>query len=768
MKKVLKALLIIILLIVILLFTIPMLFKGQLLTLVQNEINENVNANLEFADFNVSLIRNFPSLTISLQELKVNGIGKFEGNTLIAFNSFDITVDLGSVLKKDIKVTRIILDHPVINGIVLEDGSANWNIARAYDSVEKTAEEVADTTDFSEMDYKIALKKFEIIDARISYNDKKAGINADIGSLNYSLSGNLALDFTNILTELDIKDIDVTMGGINYMKKAHFHFLADVDADLKNQIFTLKNNELTLNDLTLILKGKAIMMGKNIDLDISFETNKADLKGLLSMIPSIYMKDFEEIQTDGKIQLNGTVKGLLANKQIPEATLNLNIENGMFKYPDLPKAIDNLNVGINVNYNGVDNDKTTIDVNKFHFEFGENHFDLGLNLKTPVSDPQIEALLKGTIDLASLADVIPMEETSLSGILTINLEAMGKMSTIEQEKYEEFNALGNVQLAGFEFNSPSVQKPVSIENMELVFSPKFVNLSSFDAKIGESDLHLNGNLENFIPYALSDGILKGELNFSSNYINVNELIPEPTTEKAPATEQKVASADTITSTDGIEIPGNIDFTLITSIDKVLYDKMDITNIQGNIAIKNKKAMLENLSMNTLDGDMIMSGEFNTQDKMTPKVTFMLDVNNVDIQKAPNSLSIIDSLVPTAKDYYGKVSLELQFKSILDDQMSPVLSSINGAGKIQTKEIRIGDKTFNKIADTFKNDKLRTVGISDIDAEFSIVDGKVKLHPFGKKFNNLKTDERGSLRPGRALNYKINKESPEKRPENEVD
>jgi uncharacterized protein involved in outer membrane biogenesis len=144
MKKtagiILKVLLGLILLILILLFTVPVIFKDKIRTKVEQVINESVNAQVKFVDYKLGFFKNFPNLAFSLKGLSVVGIDKFEGDTLAGFKSFDLVFNLSSLLKKTgYEVKSIILDHAVINGIVLKDGSANWDIMK--DTTETVTEE---------------------------------------------------------------------------------------------------------------------------------------------------------------------------------------------------------------------------------------------------------------------------------------------------------------------------------------------------------------------------------------------------------------------------------------------------------------------------------------------------------------------------------------------------------------------------------------------------------------------------------------------------
>ena len=99
MKKFLKIFGLIILVLLIILIAAPFLFKGKIIGIVNEQLEKNINAKASVSDVNISLIRNFPNLSVRLKNLTVIGIDEFDEDTLLAINSFDLAVDVISVIK---------------------------------------------------------------------------------------------------------------------------------------------------------------------------------------------------------------------------------------------------------------------------------------------------------------------------------------------------------------------------------------------------------------------------------------------------------------------------------------------------------------------------------------------------------------------------------------------------------------------------------------------------------------------------------------------
>lgn len=717
--------------------------------IVKEQINDNVNAEVKFADFNLSIFKSFPSLTVTLDDLSVVGVDKFEGDTLAALNQLYADLDIMSVISGDeIQVKSVVIDRPIINGKVLADSSANWDIAKPSDE-EETEEE---TSEESSGEFKLGLELFEIKNAYISYHDVPMNVYADIDNLNYTLEGDMTADFSSLAMKLNIDSITTIFENVTYLKKATVAFDAGIDADLKNMKYTFTENTFALNKLNFGFDGWVHMKeNDDIDLDMKFNAKEANFKDVLSLIPAIFMEGYEGLQTKGNFVFATEAKGTFnaETEQYPAFDFTMNVKDAMFKYPDLPGKADAIAIDLKVNKPDGDLDLMVVDLSKFHIEFENNPFDMSLLLKKPMSDPDIKAAFKGMIDLDKMKNIIPLEDTKLTGKITSDLEFEGLLSMIEEERYEEFKALGNLGIENMLYEAEDMPS-VIIEKTEMAFSPQFVELSAFDTKVGKSDFHLTGRMENFIPYALSDGILKGEFTYSSDLIDSNEFLEEE--------EEEVAEAET-TAEDSVyevaEIPKNIDFVLNTTIGKIIYDKMEIDNTVGSIVVRGGKADLSGLEMDLLGGHMKMDGFYSTINPSEPKVDLSMDIQNFSIQETYTSLSTVKEMAPFLENCYGNFDLTFAYQSLIDNEYSPVLNTVNGGGVAVSNEIEVkGSKLQNFLVEELKQSDYETISAKDQTIRFEIENGEVKLDTMYSQFSGNTAETYGITNLDQNIDYTI--------------
>jgi vacuolar-type H+-ATPase subunit H len=751
MKLTLKIFGILIIIIIALMVIIPYFFRDQIAQAVKDEVNKNLNARLEFADFSLSLFKSFPDFNFELEGLLITNNAPFDGDTLIYAPAFNLTLDLMSVIKGDAyEVKKIHFQQPGINALVKEDGSANWDITLPSEGGDVA--EVGSSSPFL-----VKLRKVTISDARIVYNDESLVTFVLLEGVDHSLSGDFTMDFTSLKTKTYAREATVIYDGIKYFNKVDVELNADVDADLVNSIYTLKDNEMRINQLYLGFDGSvALLENDDISMMLTYNAEKSDFKNFLSLVPAIYARDFENIQTSGSLALNGNVKGIYNETTYPAFALNLNVDDGKFQYPDLPKSVDNINIDTKIIYPGGDFDNMTIDVSDFSFKLAGNPFGFSLLVKTPMSDPQLKGKVDGEINLSQIREVYPLEEgDELQGELISRVSFEGKMSALENEKYDEFQFLGSLLMEGVTYKTEAIAKPVHIEKAQLNFSPAYLDLVNFKMNIGSSDLSAKGKIENFMPYILSDGTLVGKLETGSQYFNLSELMPEsdgPPEDTATAELPVEEPVDTV-AVAAIEIPGNINFSLNSNFKQMIYDNIEMNNVVGVIFISDKAVTLNKLKMDILNGTANLSGKFDAKNPEEPTADFDFNIANIDIQKAYSTFGILEKLVPLAEKTRGNFSTTLTLSTLLDKELMPIYNSMNGEGKLNTSSIIIENvNTLVKLADVLKMPDLKRISSDPINLTYEITDGRLIVNPFDLKYKDISANLGGSTGFDETIDY----------------
>lgn len=743
MKKALKISLIVLLILIITAVALPFVFKSKIISLITNEANKNINAKVKFSDdIGFSILKSFPDFTLTMNKIEVVGINEFEFDTLLALNKLEVSLDFMSVINGgQIKIRKVYLNEPRIHAIVLSNGKANWDIAKPTADT-ATIEPTAEPANFD-----VLLKELKIDNGYISYSDNVGNMSSEIDGMNYVLNGDFNQDIFSMKHDLDIAKLTYAMANINYLSKVHTTFKAEIEANQKESKYTFKDNEFGLNDLIFKMDGFVQMAGDDINMDLKYAAKKNDFKDFLSLIPAIYSSSFKDIESKGKLAFDGFAKGTFNEKQLPAFAFNLMVEQGWFKYHALPAPVENVGIDFHVTNDDGNLDHTKINLAKLHFELQGDPFDAKLLAENPMKDPFVDAHLKGKLNLDNVVKIVPMPTgTTLSGLLTSDFAAKGKISDIENKNYENFDASGTIAVTGIKYKSNELPQGMNLSSASLAFNPKTVTLSNFVAQIGNSDMQMNGDLSNFFPYFFGKGILVGNLNFKSNMLDANQFLSNKT--------DSVSSTADTSGMAVVEIPKNIDFTLTSSISKLLYTNYKISNFNGKVNVANQKLTFSNVALNMLGSSMTMDGFYETTNPKKPTVEMAFGIKNLDIPTAFKTFNTIQKIAPIAEKMSGVFNTSIsKFTTELDNKMMPIYDKTYIAGDLQLNNASVTNiEAFNKVADVFKRDEWKKAEFKNVSIKYEVTGGRVYTKPFNIKLGGQTMNLNGSTGLDQTIAY----------------
>ncbi len=746
LKKVLLGAGILLILILAAALLIPVIYKDKIVAIVKEEVNKNINARVDFGAFDITLFRSFPDLTLQISNLNVTGVTPFEGDTLTSVEQLSVTLDIMSVIKGgQIDVESVNMDKAFINLIVLKDGRANWDIAKADSSKEESTAEAST--------FKVALKSYELTDSRLSYDDASLGFTLTMDALNHHGKGDFTQDLFVLSTTTGAAATNMWYGGVKYMHQVKTVLKADLDMNMPDMKFTFRDNELQLNELFIGMDGWLAMPAEDINMDLKFSARKNEFKNFLSMIPGVYREGFKDLKSSGTLELKAFVKGTYSDKQMPGFGADLKVNNGHFQYPSLPVAVNNVQLQLKINNPDGIPDHTFIDLNQLHVELGKEPFDASFSVRSPVSDADIKGAVRGTVNLSNINKIIPLEAgTSLRGRLQADLTMAGRMSAIEQKQYENFKASGSLALNDFNYSSRDYKQGFELTSCRLDFNPQHVELTNFDARSGKSDIQANGKLDNLLAYYFKKETLKGSLNLMSNHLDLSEF-------SGGEEEKAVATTDT-TAMTLIEIPENIDFTVKTAIGKLNYDNVTLENMSGSVVIREQSLNMENLSFTTLGGAMKLSGSYATRERKNADISLNMDISGFDIQQTVTTFNTVKKMAPIAERANGRFSSDFSMTGKLDEHMQPLMNSLQGNGKLSTANVTISNfSPLVKVAEVLRMDRFRELNVSNVNISFSFVNGRISYKPFDVVLEGIPTNVSGSTGFDQSIDFTLAMNAP---------
>ncbi len=855
LKKALIGLSIFLILLVVAAMILPVVFKDDIKAAIDKSIAENVNADVVFDvnNFSLSVFRHFPSITAEISDLGVFNRAPFEGEHLFVVNRLEVEINLMDILfGGQLRIKGITLVKPQINVKVLPDGRANYDISFPSKDTIKTAEEPGK--------FSIGIDHWEVINGDIEYDDKSIPYFLSLRGMDHTGNGDFTQDVFDLKTHTVVDTVNTSMGAMQFLtnKRAEIDAVISISENITK--YTFKGNSAKINDFAMGFDGWFKMNPDNFGMDITFKSPENSFKSLLSLVPGMYSNDFKNIETKGELSFSGFVKGTYSDKQMPAFNLDLKAKDAMFKYPDLPTAVSNINIDLLVdNKDGIVNN-TLVDLKKLHLDFGSNPVDARVRVEN-LRDYRMDGNLKATLNLAELNKMFPMDGLEMKGVYSVNASAkgvydslkklipsidasmtladgyvkssqfplplqelkmkatiknasgkmaetviavndfsmmldgeklaasmviqnlddytwdmkvnggvdlekmtkifpfkdmtlagkvngeiktQGKMSDVDAKRYDKLPTSGSVSLRNFKFLSKDMPT-VTITQADAVFDPRKMELSKMNGTIGKSDFNVNGIVTNYLGYVVKNETISGTVNFNSKLLDLNEFM----------TDSGLPSATDTTSFGVIPIPQNIDFTLKSTVSTVKIMDYTLSDAHGDVILKNGIANLSGVKFNMLGGAFAVNGAYNAKDISHPKYDFDLKIENLSIQQAATSFSLVKTYVPIAGLVTGNFSTDFKVNGELKQNMMPNLATVNGGGLIKIAEaILKQSKLVSGISSLTNLNNTSEVNLKNVLMSATISNGRLSVKPFDVNFGNYATTISGSTGLDGSIDYAL--------------
>lgn len=750
MKKFLKIVAIVAVVLIAVALVVPLALKSKVGDIVEKEAGELLTAEVDFRSLDLSLLRHFPHASVELEGLTVVCAAPFEGDTLASVGRISVVVDLMSLFgDSGYEVTKLLVDKAHLHARKLADGSVNWDVMKPSD---EPAEEKEPAEADEPSAFRLRMRDVRLSEAVVRYEDDSTGMRAGVDPLDLRLSGDLSGERSDLDLRLEAHRLSYAADGVALLRDADLTADVTLDADLKNKRFTFSDNRLSLNAIALSLDGWVALADDRTEMDVRVNSSKVEFRDVLSLVPAFYTRDFENLTASGQLTLDAWAKGVLAGDRLPAFETTLAVRDGSFKYASLPKAVTGITIDARAANPGGTADATTVDVPTFALTMAGNALRGSFSAATPMSDLRFKAAAAGKVDLGAVKEVYPLGDSiALAGVVTADMQASGRMSDIERERYEAIAASGRLTVEGVTAALAGLPE-VKVRRAAMSVSPAALTLSELGVTVGRSDIEASGTLSNYIGYLLRDQTLRGRLDVRSSLLDLNELLGDAS-EASADTGAAAAPADTA-AMRAVVVPQNLDLALGASLKKILFQKMVLDDFTGSLTVTKGTVSMNRLAMNAFGGRMSASGSYSTAaDAQRPALKLKAEIADASFSTTFDQLDVVRRMVPLFEKTGGDYSMSLDLATRLTQTMDPDYATLQADGAIRSKNIRVQNiAVFDQLAAALKNDALRRIEAKDVDIRFTIRDGRIATQPFDLSVGGISLNLSGSTGLDQTIDY----------------
>jgi AsmA protein len=408
--------------ILLLMFILPILFPKTITNKIKQLANQSLNGKVSFSGTSLSFFKRFPELTLTLEDFSLKGSAPFQQDTLVAAKDISFALDLSSLLRTKIKISKIYLSDAFINIEVDSAGQSNYNV---YKAPAKNPQAKEDTSSAS-----LGIDHIIIEKSHLVYDDASIPMMIDARGFDYTGSGDLTQDVFDLHTHLQVASTDFSYGNRAYVTNKKINADLVTSINTKSLAFAFQKNDLMINQLPVQFKGRFEFLKDGYDMDFKFTSLQSDLGDIFTALPPEYAKwvDNTEVDGTGEIQVGLTGKYIAAKNIKPDLTFSMKARNGYIANNKTPSPVRDLYLDMNAKVPNLDPDNFSFSIDSLHFRIDKDYFNSKFSIKG-LKSPQIFARINTEVDLEKWNKAFGVKSVDLKGRYALHLLAGGKYTT---------------------------------------------------------------------------------------------------------------------------------------------------------------------------------------------------------------------------------------------------------------------------------------------------------------------------------------------------
>ena len=351
---------------------------SKLAKMVNNQADKFLTCEFHIDNVGLTFFKTFPKIGLDLENVVLkNPQNANISDTLLYVKNCVAALNIRELIKnKHVEINDFSLNEGLANLYIDEAGNGNFNVFRS------------NPNDTSSFDYTIDLQKVKTKNLDVRFQNEQSKLKADLQQVELTVKGafaeqnidgklkanaktllfimadstkinlsgqNLEASYDGSFTNFNLinGEVDVSLqkarlflDTLLYVNELDASFYSKLQADFEAQQYKLKETVVKVDGHSLLVNGivQQDTTRHGLYTDLQYETDEWNILDILPIIPDAVIGNaLDDITIEGKMQIQGTVKGIYSPSHLPVVTSDIAWKNGSFAMKDLPLDFEKVN-----------------------------------------------------------------------------------------------------------------------------------------------------------------------------------------------------------------------------------------------------------------------------------------------------------------------------------------------------------------------------------------------------------------------------------------
>ncbi|MEI7594869.1 MAG: AsmA-like C-terminal region-containing protein [Bacteroidota bacterium] len=715
--------------------TIVYFYEDDIIKYALNQIQKQINTDVNIEKVDLTIISTFPDASLVFTNISANeALAKPSNKALFKFEKLKVSFNIWDIFASNYTIKKVHLENGKCNIKVFEDGTDNFHFWKTK----------SDSTSGGKFSFN--LNKVSIKDVSFQYLNliKKADVSCFFNHL--SLQGRFSEKNFDLAIYTNTNFQHITFEKVNYLKQDNVSLDLLINVE-NNELFNVKRGNISLANQYFSVTGNLNSTKSPASINLSVSGNDLRLEKVLDFVPTVYQNYWKDYEFEGAFYFNASIKGKLDNRSSPRINATFGINNGYVKRNE--SKIELKNVGFTGKYDNGEfqtASSSSLMLKDFTFTFAASKVNGYVEI-IDFAKPKLKFNTQASLDIKKWFELFPLDTIeNIEGQAQLNFNFESQLECISKFSPSDFiksTSSGTLKITDGLLKLKNSNLPFSAINGDFAFNNNDVTSNNFSGIVGQSDFAINGDFKNFLSFLFIENqklIIRADVR--SKNINLNELL---------STDGKSKNNNSY----NLSISDNFDIDVSTYINNIQFRKFIASEIHGQFSVRNKKCILQDVSMNSMDGAVLLNAMI---DDCNPKdIRIICDgkINRVNIQKMFYQFEDFGQNSLKSENIKGTLNSTIQFSALLNNKLEIDPASIKSNADITIdKGELINYEALNGLSKFVNINELKNVKFSTLKNTIQIQDKAITIPRMDIKSNAMDITLAGTHSFDNNINYRV--------------
>ncbi len=690
--------------------------KPEILSYINKESAKRIHGQISVGDIGVSLFNTFPKLSVSLSEVHIqDSLWLRHRHDLLYARKAFASIDLFQLIRGQIRVSKVILDHALIYVYTDSTGYSNTSIFKKTKHENKTVGE-------EEHYPNLEIRNSSLIVQKINKNKF------------FSFEIPRLLCKVNSRTDEPTLDLDINMqttvkslafnrekGSFIEGKKAEGKFRIHFNPDSKILQFEKIRIEIDQQDFTT--SGKFFLADVPALFTLSLQTENLAYKKVVSFLTENIRTKLNQYDiSDGINSVICNLDGTDSGYKTPLIHLNVFVKDKNIHTPvaDLEKtSFRGFFTNESIKGEGHDDVNSILHFTALDAVWQDISFHSDSMIIRNLIQPMISCQVKAGFPLVGLDNLLDDRTLNFTkGRGNVDLRYTGPLT---ENDLVPRNLYGSFNMDSAEFTYMPRNFNLTNGKGKINFDGKGMTIEDLHLNTGGTDLLLNGSMKNlFSMTGKGNDLVTLDWNIRSNRINLSDFksFLKKSSGSGPRKKKKALLSETFSKITQLLETDNVQLDLQAK--QLNYKKFTATNIRTLMEFDENAVRVRSITLDEAGGTIEAQGSLRNEFAANP-FSFKATVKHVDLSKVLSAFNNFGQDAITDKNIQGFLNASIDLKGEVTEKIQIISDSTKGQIDFNLLEGRLVQfEPLQKISQTvFKNRNFSDIQFADLHDRLSI-------------------------------------------------